>query len=430
MPTGAFGNTFATPSFALSDRLGLARGSPTQLAANLGRRLPALALRLGEALGVEEMPRRHLEHAGDPVDGREPDALPPLCLDVLEVSGRESGPLRDGLLAPASHQPQAADVGAEDFHGGHATRLACCLQSKHAMGLACCSHPPGLPGNPTHRTMPTIPSKVEQRIKDGLKRFAPILVAQRDRDVSEADTVTVVKDILSDVLGYDKYLEVTSEHAIRGTYCDLAIKLEGKLRLLIEVKAIGIQLAEKHTKQAVDYATNQGLDWVALTNGIRWMLYRIHFKKPIEAKLVAEFDLLATDLKSESDLEKVYLISREGLIRGAVVEFSEKQSATSKYLIAALLLHDEDVLTGIRRELRKVTGILVEPAVIAEVLRNDIIKREALEGEEATQSERRILKENRRGKDEPAPTAPTASSEPAAADAGEIVQADAPPSAP
>ncbi len=30
--------------------------------------------------------------------------------------------------------------------------------------------------------------------------------------------------------------------------------------------------------------------------------YRIHFKKPIEAKLVAEFDLLATDLKSESDL--------------------------------------------------------------------------------------------------------------------------------
>jgi hypothetical protein len=66
------------------------------------------------------------------------------------------------------------------------------------------------------------------------------------------------------------------------------------------------------------------------------------------------------------------------------------------------------VLTGIRRELRKVTGILVEPAVIAEVLRNDIIKREALEGEEAIQSERRILKENRRGKDEPV-SSPTVS---------------------
>jgi predicted type IV restriction endonuclease len=96
--------------------------------------------------------------------------------------------------------------------------------------------------------------------------------------VSEADTVTVVKDLLSDLFGYDKYAEVTSEHAIRGTYCDLAIKLDGKLRLLLEVKSIGLQLNEKHIKQAVDYAANQGLDWVVLTNGIRWMLFQISFK--------------------------------------------------------------------------------------------------------------------------------------------------------
>jgi len=42
--------------------------------------------------------------------------------------------------------------------------------------------------------------------------------------VSEADTITLVKDLLSEVLGYDKYAELTSEHSIRGTYCDLAIK--------------------------------------------------------------------------------------------------------------------------------------------------------------------------------------------------------------
>ena len=202
--------------------------------------------------------------------------------------------------------------------------------------------------------MPNIPKKVEERIKDVLKRFSPVLVSQRDRDVSEADTVTVVKDLLSDLFGFDKYAEVTSEHAIRGTYCDLAIKLDGKLKLLLEVKAIGLQLNEKHIKQAVDYATNQGLDWVVLTNGIRWMLFRISFKKPIEAKIVAEFDLLAVDLKSEADLEKIYLLTKEGILKGAVVEFSEKQSATSKYLIAAVLLNDQDVLNAIRRELRKI----------------------------------------------------------------------------
>jgi hypothetical protein len=247
--------------------------------------------------------------------------------------------------------------------------------------------------------MSNIPRKVEERIKDVLKRFIPVLVSQRDRDVSEADTVTVVKDLLSDLFGFDKYAEVTSEHAIRGTYCDLAIKLDGKLRLLLEVKAIGLQLNEKHIKQAVDYATNQGLDWVVLTNGIRWMLFKISFKKPIEAKIVAEFDLLVADLKSDADLEKIYLITKEGILKGAVVEFSEKQSATSKYLIAAVLLNDQDVLNAIRRELRKITDILVEPTVIAEVLRTAVIKREVLEGDEAAQFERRVTKENRKPKE-------------------------------
>lgn len=252
--------------------------------------------------------------------------------------------------------------------------------------------------------MSNIPKKVEERIKDVLKRFSPVLLAQRDRDVSEADTVTVVKDLLSDLFGFDKYAEVTSEHAIRGTYCDLAIKLDGKLRLLLEVKAIGLQLNEKHIKQAVDYAANQGLDWVVLTNGIRWMLFCVSFKKPIEAKIVAEFDLLAVDLKSEADLEKIYLITREGILKGAVVEFSEKQSATSKYLIASVLLNDQDVLNAIRRELRKITDILVEPSVIAEVLRSEVIKREVLEGDEAARFERRVTKENRKSKEESPPT--------------------------
>lgn len=243
--------------------------------------------------------------------------------------------------------------------------------------------------------MANLPRKVEERIRDSIRRYAPILIAQRDRDVSEADTVTVVKDLLSDVFGYDKYAEVTSEHAIRGTYCDLAIKIEGKLRLLIEVKAIGLALAEKHIKQAVDYAANQGLDWVVLTNGIRWLLFRIAFKKPIEANLIVEFDLLAADPKAAADIQKLYLLTKEGLVRGAVVEFSERQSATSKYLLAALLVNDGDVLNAIRRELRRVTDILVPAETIAEVLKSEVLKREALEGDAAISAARQITRLDR-----------------------------------
>ena len=40
--------------------------------------------------------------------------------------------------------------------------------------------------------------------------FQPIIVAAKARDVGESDTVTIVKDMLADVFGYDKYAEVIS----------------------------------------------------------------------------------------------------------------------------------------------------------------------------------------------------------------------------
>ena len=83
--------------------------------------------------------------------------------------------------------------------------------------------------------MASIPKKVAERLVVGIKRFQPILTAAKTRDVGEADTVTIVKDMLSDVFGYDKYSELTSEFSIRGTYCDLATKIDGVLQTLIEV---------------------------------------------------------------------------------------------------------------------------------------------------------------------------------------------------
>src|SRR4051812_19719313 len=101
--------------------------------------------------------------------------------------------------------------------------------------------------------MATIPSKVADRITTCLKRFQPILSSAKARDVNESDTVIIVTDMLSEIFGYDKYVEITSEHAVRGTFCDLSISLDGKSQFLVEVKAIGLELKDSHVKQAVDY---------------------------------------------------------------------------------------------------------------------------------------------------------------------------------
>ena len=67
------------------------------------------------------------------------------------------------------------------------------------------------------------------RAKPALCRYQKILESARRRDVNESDTSVIVSDILTDVLGYDKYEEVTTELSVRSTFCDLAIKIHGRL---------------------------------------------------------------------------------------------------------------------------------------------------------------------------------------------------------
>ncbi len=253
-----------------------------------------------------------------------------------------------------------------------------------------------------------IPKKVSERISSRLKGFQGILQQQKARDVSEADTVTVVKDLLCDIFGYDKYAELTSEYAIRGTYCDLAVRLDGKLGFLIEVKAIGIELRDNHVKQAIDYAANQGCEWVVLTNGIDWRLYHVIFKKPIDKQEIANFNLIDLTPKREGDLEKLYLISREGFIKNALADYRDRKEATSRFMLAAILLYSESVQSAIRREIRRVSELLVDREVIDKMLRDEVIKRETIEGEQAEAAARRVRKTDRsirksdgNGKDEP-----------------------------
>jgi len=240
--------------------------------------------------------------------------------------------------------------------------------------------------------MATVPKKVAERLIAGIKRYQPILAAAKARDVGEADTVTIIKDMLADVFGYDKYSEVTSEYAIRGTFCDLATKIDGTLQALIEVKAIGMDLKDAHVKQAVDYAANQGVDWVLLTNGISWRVYHIVFAKPIDQELVIDIDFCSLSPKAQNDIELLYLWCKEGWVRSVLGEFHTQKQALSRFFIGATILTDP-VLDVIRRELRRVSPeVKIETEQIKAVLTNEVIKREVMEGEKAEEARKKIAR--------------------------------------
>lgn len=240
--------------------------------------------------------------------------------------------------------------------------------------------------------MPSIPKKVAERLVAGIKRFQPVIASAKSRDVGESDTVVIITDMLSEVFGYDKYSEVTSEFSIRGTYCDLATKLDGVLQALIEVKAVGSELKNPHVKQAVDYAANQGVDWVILTNGINWRVYRVIFAKPIDQELVVDIDFCALNSRSEQDLEHLYLWCKEGWIRSVLGDYHTQKQALSRFFLGATLLTDP-VLDVIRRELRRVSpDVRIETDQIRNVLASEVIKREVLEGDKADEAKRKLAR--------------------------------------
>lgn len=176
--------------------------------------------------------------------------------------------------------------------------------------------------------MANIPKKAEERIKAGIKTFAKVIEAAKARDVNESDTVTIITDMLSTICGYDKYTEITSEYAIRGTYCDLAIKAgDDKPTFLIEVKAINIPLKEPHLRQAINYAATEGIEWVMLTNGDHWQAHRVIFGKPIKTEVAFDFSFSDTT-KLPLLTEFFFLISKEGVSKSAIATFHEECQLT------------------------------------------------------------------------------------------------------
>ena len=240
-----------------------------------------------------------------------------------------------------------------------------------------------------------LPAKAQDRLTKGVKCFQPIVAQAKDKDINESDTVTIVTDILCNVFGYDKYSEITSEYAIKKTFCDLAVKIKDKVALLIEVKAAGLTLKDDYIKQAVDYGANAGIDWVILTNAVTWKIFKITFSKPVAKELIYEFDFCDLNTKKQADLEMLYCISKESVSKTSnnlLYEIAAQKQIMNHFIIGQLCLTDT-VLDAIRRQIKKMSPeIKVQNDEIKEIMLSNVIKRDVFDGEKSDDAKRKISK--------------------------------------
>lgn len=240
-----------------------------------------------------------------------------------------------------------------------------------------------------------VPASAKKRIIDGLKKYKAIVEKAESQDVNESDTVTILTDVFADLLGYDKYEEITSELAIKKCFCDIAIKLNDKVKLLIEVKAAATNLKENHLTQAVNYGANSGIDWVVLTNGVEWKVFKILFTKPVEHELVYSFNFLHLNAKKDSDIEMLYMLSKDSLLKSknsSLDAYHAQRQLMNKVMLGQIIL-SPPVLDSIRKVLKKLAPeAKVTNEELADSIAEEVLKREVSENERAGEYRKKISK--------------------------------------
>lgn len=98
-------------------------------------------------------------------------------------------------------------------------------------------------------------------MRAGVRKFAKPLNDLLARDANEGDTRMLVNRILTDVLGYDEFNELTTEYQVKGEFADYGIRIDRELVAFVEVKRVATKLGAKHLRQAEMYAVNEGVEY-------------------------------------------------------------------------------------------------------------------------------------------------------------------------
>lgn len=228
------------------------------------------------------------------------------------------------------------------------------------------------------RAAPKWESEARDRVRAAIRKFSRPLGDLVSRDANEGDTRLLVTDFLCEGLGYDKYEDLTTEYQVRGEFADYGVRIDRQLVAFIEVKRCATRLSAKHLRQIEMYAVNEGVEWMILTNGQVWQVWHLGIGLPVTVDLALEVDLLGEGSASIK-ADGLFYLTKESLKRRQIDELWRAKAATSAHVLAGALL-TEPVLDQLRRELRRQTGHNVGLKDLEELVRQNVLRPDVLDG--------------------------------------------------
>ncbi len=207
---------------------------------------------------------------------------------------------------------------------------------------------------------------ISEQLKSYKRRYLRKDFSKRN----EADTRIMTNSFLTEILGYQELEDIKTEYRIKSEYADYVIQLKRKKHFVVEVKSIELDISEKHLRQSLAYAANEGIDWILLLNGREIHLYRVNFAKPITTTLIFKVDLTdADDLKRAPDL--LWNLNKKAVERGELESFWKRTNALNPENLARIL-YSEEVVKRLRNDLKEQTGIFFQIDDVANSLRQVI----------------------------------------------------------
>lgn len=197
------------------------------------------------------------------------------------------------------------------------------------------------------RCIESLRAQIERHSRSGLKEYP---------------TRTIFVDPFLEALGWDVRDpdEVELEYpTVDGKSVDYALKINRKPVLLLEAKQMNDSLEDvKAITQVVGYATNDGIEWCVLTNGVRYRVYRTSERAAAPEKLLYEVSIHPKDtqgLSVDQVASQLSRLSRDAIARGVLDDLGDEIFSTAKVRKALDKLFSE--LPGpFLRSIRKVIG--------------------------------------------------------------------------
>lgn len=228
-----------------------------------------------------------------------------------------------------------------------------------------------------------VPAKNKKIISQELKKFQIHIqnLVSKGKVATEEDARILINDILSDVLGFDKYNDLKTEFKDKNGRLDYVVKLsEGpnarkkdKHDFIIEAKSTAVELKEDHVNQTLSYCLSMSVDYFVLTNLKEWQLYRvINTKNKTGAELIWDVNLLnGSDIDTMA--EEMYVFSKYAYIENTWDQVSDLSKATDSGEIMAIICSDK-FAKMICRQLREIHEVKISEDKIIDILSKEIFK--------------------------------------------------------